>query len=123
MRDLLVDYLAERRPALGYVSLHKLSYTLGRLFWRDLELHHSGISSLGLPADVARRWKERIATKTRVVGGDGAVSRVSVPRVNAADHLMTVRAFYLDLTEWAVADPGRWGPWAHPSPVRATEWE
>ncbi len=99
VRDLLVDYLAERRPALDYTSLHKLSYTLGRLFWRDLELHHPGISSLGLPADVARSWKERIMTKTtRVVDGDGAVSRTSVPRVNAADHLVTLRAFYLDLT-------------------------
>jgi len=122
VRDLLVDYLAERRPALDYASLHKLSYTLGRLFWRDLELHHPGISSLGLPADVARGWKVRITTKTtRVVGGDGVVSRVSVPRVNAVDHLMTVRAFYLDLTEWAVEDPGRWAPWVHPCPVSATE--
>jgi len=121
VRDLLVDYLAERRPALDYASLHKLSYTLGRLFWRDLELHHPGISSLGLPGDVARGWKVRITTKTTRVGGDGVVSRVSVPRVNAVDHLMTVRAFYLDLTEWAVEDPGRWAPWVHPCPVSATE--
>ena len=122
VRDLLVDYLAERRPALDYASLHKLAYTLGRLFWRDLELHHPGISSLGLPAEVARSWKERIMTKTtRLVGGDGAVSRAKLPRVNAVDHLMTVRAFYLDLTEWAVEDPARWGPWVHPCPVGATE--
>ena len=61
-------------------------------------------------------------TKTiRVVGGDGAVSRMSVPRVNAADHLVTLRAFYLDLTEWAVEDPGRGGPWVHLCPVSATE--
>ena len=44
-----------------------------------------------------------------------------MPRVNAADHLVTLRAFYLDLTEWAVEDPGRWGPWVHPCPVSATE--
>ncbi|MGH9122637.1 MAG: site-specific integrase, partial [Acidimicrobiales bacterium] len=122
VRDLLVDYLAERRPALDYASLHKLSYTLGRLFWRDLELHHPGISSLGLPADVARSWKERVTMKTsRIVGDDGALIRASVPRINAADHLMAVRAFYLDLTEWTVEDPGRWGPWVHPCPVSATE--
>ncbi|MDQ6837228.1 MAG: site-specific integrase [Actinomycetota bacterium] len=122
VRDLLVDYLAERRPALDYASLHKLSYTLGRLFWRDLELHHPGISSLRLAADVATGWKQRIATKaTRSVDQAGAASRASAPRVNAADHLMVVRAFYLDLIEWAVDDPARWGPWAHPSPVRAQE--
>ena len=34
--DLLVDYLRERQPAIDYATLHKLSYTLGRLFWRDL---------------------------------------------------------------------------------------
>jgi hypothetical protein len=122
VRDLLVDYLAERRPALDYASLHKLSYTLGRLFWRDLELHHPGIGSLRLAADVATGWKQRIATKTtRSVDNNGAITRVLATRVNAADHLMVVRAFYLDLIEWAVDDPARWGPWAHPSPVRAQE--
>ena len=34
VRDLLVDYLRERQPGMDYASLHKLSYTLGRLFWR-----------------------------------------------------------------------------------------
>ncbi len=122
VRDVLVDYLAERRPALDYASLHKLSYTLGRLFWRDLELHHPGISSLRLAADVAAGWKQRIATKTtRSVDDAGALTRATAPRVNALDHLMAVRAFYLDLTEWAVEDPARWGPWVHPCPVTAKE--
>ena len=122
VRDLLVDYLAERRPALDYASLHKLSYTLGRLFWRDLELHHPGINSLRLPAAVAAGWKERLATKTaRVVGVDGTVTRTAVARVNALDHFMVVRAFYLDLAEWAVEDPARWVPWVHPCPITAIE--
>ena len=29
-----------------------------------------------------------------------------------------VRAFYLDLAQWAADDPARWGPWAAPCPVR-----
>jgi hypothetical protein len=53
VRDLLVGYLAERRPAVDYATLHKLSYTLGRLFWRDLELHHPGMSSLRLAPDAS----------------------------------------------------------------------
>ena len=69
--------LAERRPALDYSSLHKLSYTLGRLFWRDLELHHPGIDSLRLAADVATGWKQRIVTKTtRSVDNNGAITRL-----------------------------------------------
>lgn len=29
-----------------------------------------------------------------------------------------VRAFYLDLAQWAIDDPARWGVWAAPSPIR-----
>jgi hypothetical protein len=122
VRDLLVDYLRERQPAVDYPTLHKLSYVLGRLFWRDLELHHPGIASLHLPAEVAATWKQRITTKTtrsRSAGGD--VTEANASRVNAFDHLVTVRAFYLDLAQWAADDPARWGPWAAPCPVRDTD--
>jgi Phage integrase family len=122
VRDLLVDYLRERQPAVDYPTLHKLSYVLGRLFWRDLELHHPGIASLHLPAEVAAGWKQRITTKTtrpRSAGGD--VTQTNASRVNAFDHLVTVRAFYLDLAQWAADDPARWGPWAVPCPVRDTD--
>jgi hypothetical protein len=122
VRDLLVDYLRERQPAVDYPTLHKLSYVLGRLFWRDLELHHPGIATLHLPAEVAAAWKQRITTKTtrsRAAGGEGTEANAS--RVNAFDHLVTVRAFYLDLAQWAADDPARWGPWATPCPVRDTD--
>ncbi|MDV6248134.1 site-specific integrase [Rhodococcus opacus] len=121
VRDLLVDYLRERQPALDYASLHKLSYTLGRLFWRDLEIHHPGIASLRLPAEVATAWKQRIATKTVRRTIDGQLTACTEPRINAADHLMTVRAFYLDLSQWAAEDPSRWGPWVAPCPIRDTD--
>jgi hypothetical protein len=122
VRDLLVDYLRERQPAIDYPSLHKLSYVLGRLFWRDLELHHPGIASLHLPAEAAAAWKQRITTKTtrsRSPGGD--VTEANASRVNALDHLVTLRAFYLDLAQWAADDPARWAPWAAPCPVRDTD--
>lgn len=118
VRDLLVDYLRERRTGLDYASLHKLSYTLGRLFWRDLETHHPGIASLHLPAEIVTAWKQRIATKTVRATVNGQVTTRQVPRVNAADHLMTVRAFYLDLSQWAADDPSRWAHWVAPCPIR-----
>lgn len=122
IRDLLVDYLRERQPGVDYATLHKLSYTLGRLFWRDLEMHHPGIDSLRLPLTIATAWKQRIATKTtRSVDGAGRVSEVSVPRINALDHLITIRAFYLDITQWAAEEPARWGPWVAPCPIREPE--
>ena len=43
------------------------------------------------------------------------------PRINALDHLVAVRAFYLDITEWATEDPSRWGPWVAPCPIREVE--
>ncbi|MGH3265047.1 MAG: tyrosine-type recombinase/integrase, partial [Trebonia sp.] len=106
---------------LDYASLHKLSYVLGRLFWRDLEFHHPGIASLRLSAEVAVGWKQRVATKTVRATVDGQLTARQVPRVNAADNLMTVRAFYLDLSQWAADDPSRWGPWVVPCPIRDTD--
>jgi hypothetical protein len=118
-RDLLVEYLRERQPAVDYATLHKLSYVLGRLFWRDLELHHPGIASLRLPADVAAGWKQRITTKTtRSRAAGGQITETTTARVNALDHLVMIRAFYLDLSQWAAEDPARWGPWVAPCPVR-----
>ena len=35
--------------------------------------------------------------------------------------LTPVRAFYLDLAQWAIDDPARWGPWAAPCPVGHAE--
>jgi hypothetical protein len=95
---------------VDYATLHKLSYTLGRLFWRDLELHHPGIDSLDLPAGVAADWKQRLGTKTtRSTAADGVITESSATRINAIDHMVVVRAFYLDVTQWAVDDPARWG--------------
>ena len=119
VRDLLVEYLRERQPAVDYATLHKLSYVLGRLFWRDLELHHPGIDSLHLPASVVSAWRQRLTTKTtRTRAADGEIIEVPAARVNAIDHMVMVRAFYLDITQWAVDDPARWGPWVAPCPIR-----
>jgi len=48
VRDLLVDYLSERQPALDYTSLNTLASNLGLLFWKDSRKHHPSISSLDL---------------------------------------------------------------------------
>ncbi len=119
VRDLLVEYLRERQPAVDYSTLENLALSLGKLFWRDLELHHPGISSLRLPPEVAAAWKRRIATKTTLArAGTGEVTEISGPRLGALNHLAIVRAFYLDIAQWAMEDPARWGQWAAPCPVR-----
>ncbi len=115
VRDLLVDYLAVRRPAVDYTSLDNLARNLGMLFWRDLELHHPGISSLHLPSEVAAAWKLRL----QVISHDPR--RAGRQRKVPENTLMHVRAFYADLAAWAAEDPVRWGRFAAPSPVRASE--
>ena len=122
IRDLLVDYLRERQPALDYNSLVSLSIVLGKLFWADLEQHHPGIASLHLPAEVASAWKTRLQTVTRTIRGPGGEKiTTEVPRINYLECLTPVRAFYLDLACWAAEEPARWGPWAAPCPVRSEE--
>ena len=119
VRDLLVDYLRERQPGIDYNSLTSLATTLALWFWKDLETCHPGISSLRLPPDIAAAWKRRIRVKPvrGAAGRDGATEE----RKGTADILITVRAFYLDLSQWALDDPARWGPWAVPCPVRASD--
>ena len=113
VRDVLVDYLAERQTSADFSSLQRFAYLLGKLFWADLEAHHPGIDSLKLSREVAAAWKERVMTKTR--GGQ------MTARLDGRNVLSAVRAFYLDLAEWAEDDPARWGPFAFRSPVSAND--
>jgi hypothetical protein len=117
IRDLLVDYLKERQPALDYASLEQLARRLG-MFWADLEAHHPGIDSLHLSAEVADAWKRRMRTKPKTVTmDDGTKTVIETERICHREFLTPVRAFYLDLAQWAVEDPGRWARWAAPCPV------
>lgn len=118
IRDLLVDYLKERQPALDYTSLDSLANFLGSLFWADLERHHPGIDTLHLPVEVADGWKQRLRTVPKTVrAADGSTTQIQVPRINYRECLTPVRAFYLDLAHWAVDDPGRWAAWVAPCPI------
>jgi hypothetical protein len=122
VRDLIVDYLRERQPALDFASLDAISRTLAGLFWAGIESIAPGIDTIRLPPELARQWKENLATKTRTITTpDGRRVETSSPRLNATDELIRVRAFYLDIAQWAVEEPARWGPWAAPCPISDAE--
>ncbi|GAB2448318.1 tyrosine-type recombinase/integrase [Nocardioides hungaricus] len=112
IRDVFVAYLYERRAAMDYNSIRYLAAKLVLLFWRDLEIHEPGIDSLHLSDEVARRWKTRLSGP--VLYGS---NRVGKKREDPYTILMAVRAFYADLSHWALEDPARWAAWAAPSPV------
>ncbi|HEX5878956.1 MAG TPA: tyrosine-type recombinase/integrase [Actinomycetota bacterium] len=113
IRDVFIRYLDERRPAMDYNSLLGLLGALVGTFWVDIERHHPGIDTLHLPDEVSQAWKERARV---VTAADGTVR----PRKNIHALLMRVRAFYLDIQQWALEDPS-WVPWAVPSPVRKND--
>jgi integrase len=115
VRDLLIDYLRERRPGVDYSTLEALARHLGKYFWKDLETHNPGIESLHLPPDVAAAWQQRLMT--RPLPAAGGHEQATTARLGAANTLFAVRAFYRDVAEWALEDP-RWVPWAVPCPVR-----
>jgi len=119
IRNLLVDYLKERQPAIDYGTLRSGAYVLAKCFWVDLEEHHPGIETLQLSIDVASSWKQRLQTKNSTARAPtGETVEILVERLSYLDVLASVRAFYLDLSQWAIEDPGRWAPWVAPCPIR-----
>lgn len=113
VRDVLVRYLNQRRPSVDYNTLLTQAGVLAGRFWADIEKHHPGIDSLHLPEPVAAEWKERIRVRTDHKG--------ELKHRQDVLHLLNqVRAFYLDIQEWARDDPS-WVAWAVPSPVSRRE--
>lgn len=113
VRDVLVRYLDHRRPAMDYATLRGLTTRLAKLFWADIEQHHPGIESLHLTPEVAEAWKQRVQV---ITARDGSTH----PRRDYLPLLVSVRAFYLDIHEWALEDAS-WAPWAVPCPIRRGE--
>jgi len=105
-----VDYLTERAVAIDYISASQLTVRLAKMFWRDIELHHPEVTSIDLPRSVieARRKRQELLPDGR-------------PRKDAADLFLVVRSFYLDLAQWASADPARWGRFVCPSPISSAD--
>ena len=123
VRDVLVDYLRERQPSVDFSTLQHC-----RLPARQAVLGRPGgpppRHRLAAAAPRGRRGLE--------AAGDDPHPHHHRPR-RRADHadrqprldgrsvLTAVRAFYLDLAEWADDDPARWAPWAVRCPVTASD--
>ncbi|MET8865429.1 hypothetical protein ABZW11_21035 [Nonomuraea sp. NPDC004580] len=85
VRDLIVDYLAERQPALDYATFEDLARVLALHFWKNLEDLQPGIDSLHLDRGLIAAWKDRVR-KSLVAGfqtagwSRGAVPGPAMPR-------------------------------------------
>ncbi len=122
VRDLLVDYLRERQPAVDYISLVQPRRGPGPAV----------LDGPGTPPPRDRldqpgaRDRRRLAAPHQLPAGDRGRARrrqaeALVPRAGARSTMMTVRAFYLDIAQWALEEPHRWAQWAVPCPVKETD--
>src|ERR1035441_3219685 len=71
---------------------------------------------------VTDAWKQRqrVMAKT-ITAAAGEKTVIEAERTSYRQGLTIVRAFYLDLSQWAVEDPGRWAQWTAPCPVSQEE--
>lgn len=115
--EILTRYLTERAAALDFPSLRSLAADLAGRFWADIEVHHPemGVAGRGLalPEEIAQAWKRRLIEQP----GRGGTPIDDTTRYTI---LMNVRAFYLDLADWAQTDPS-WAGFVAPTPVRRTD--
>ena len=98
---------------MDYGTFRNLVGTLAGNFWALIEHQNPGIDTLHLPHEVAETWKQGL----RVITDKDGSTR---PRKDYFDLLLRVRAFYLDIREWALDDPS-WALWVVPCPVRRGE--
>lgn len=108
--DLLTEYLAEIRARLDYGTWTHVARSLGVVFWRTVLEINPSQQDLRLTAEVAVAWRERMMITTQ-----------GPPRSDFHAHLITVRAFYRDIGQWALEDPARWARWAAPCPIRSVD--
>ncbi|SDD54260.1 tyrosine-type recombinase/integrase [Glycomyces harbinensis] len=107
VRELLINYIQRRAVSLDYSSVNGLTVSLAKHFWQAIEAISPDQEDLRLDEATVTEWKRRAATRP-----DGT------PRKDLERELLSVRALYLDLQSWAVAEPARWGHWAVPCPIR-----
>jgi hypothetical protein len=104
-RSVLVEYLTHRSPALEYNSLRSLASHLVHHFWRDIQDHHPDLKDFVVTRQMMSAYRDR------KFGGDQAAAPST-----RSDVLFAVRAFYLDVAQWALHD-AYWAPWVAATPV------
>jgi hypothetical protein len=110
VREVFIEYLRRRAVGLDYNTLSQLAHLLTQLFWRNVEKVNPQQVGLQLSEETYQQWKQSVS----VLPSGG-------PRLNMINVLLRIRSFYLDLQSWAYDDPGLWGPWVAPCPVREVE--
>ncbi|WP_234443890.1 site-specific integrase [Streptomyces sp. NRRL B-24484] len=112
IRQLLVDYLTRRRADTDYNTLEGLARNIAGLFWDVIEELNPGQKDLALSPELYDQWRAEIQYWRK----DGRTD-FTRRRKDPATVLLAVRALYMDLHSWAVAEPDRWAHWVVPCPI------
>ena len=90
-----------------YVTREGLARAIAGEFWSKIEKIAPDQRTLNIPQEVYDQWREGIRLRK-----DGK------PRVDGGTGLpLPVRAFYMDIQNWALEEPERWARWAAPCPI------
>ena len=114
VRDLLVDYVRERQPGVAstpWRPSQETSVCCSGRTWRT-------ITRASPRYVLAPTLPPRGSSGSRPLSARhrAALNAEARRRKDVASCLNTVRAFYLDIAQWAAEDPTRWARWAVPAP-------
>ncbi|RZD89563.1 integrase [Streptomyces albidoflavus] len=109
VRQLLIDYLTQRRTETDYVTIEALVRRLASQFWAKIEAINPGQQDLVITTEVYDQWRAAIQLWDK---------KPSKQRKDTSSILLAVRALYMDLHTWSIAEPERWAHWVAPCPVR-----
>ncbi|MGV9368118.1 tyrosine-type recombinase/integrase [Amycolatopsis sp. NPDC003731] len=111
IRQLIIDYIVRREGDSDYSTRENLVMTLASRFWSRIEQLAPDQADLRIAPELYDQWREAIRYRK-----DGGLLRDPEGSV-----LLPVRAFYLDLQGWALAEPERWAKWVAPCPIPPTD--
>ena len=109
VREVFIEYFKQRSASADYSTLRNNANRLLNNFWADIVKHHPEQTSFALTREMSAAWKARVRTKAN-----------GEPRIGFYRNIYLVRAFYLDMAQWALHD-SYWAQWVAPCPVTRAE--
>ena len=117
-RNLLVDYLKDASPPSTMEPCATRPTCWPSASAPTSKAIIPASTRFGCHPRARTRWKLSLRTRSPTTPGTGETLEASVERLSYLDTSASVWAFSLDLARWALEDPGRWGQWVAPSPIR-----
>ncbi|WP_336502883.1 hypothetical protein, partial [Microbacterium paraoxydans] len=109
VRNFFVDYMRAHID-MTHATMAGLTTQLVKTYWVEIERLAPGINSMEVSPQLFEQWLERAQT---IQYGTSAGKK----RAEISPLLTAIRRLYVDINDWANADPERYGKFAAPNPV------